>query len=222
MKKNHVIAIVVLLGLIVAIPAILYIKEMSSPDYYLKFQRKGEYYFRKGEWDRAAAEFEKAIVYRSDKFEPHYSLGLTYLKLRNLEPAADELTRAISISPENMNARYSLGTTYQRMGKPAEALKEYLIVAKAIPNSFNVFNSVGVIQMEAGDYDKAILALKQAIEIKPDYYQARINLGGVYEAQGKTGLARKEYQEVQEMASKSTATIQYAKVAEKRLANLSK
>lgn len=219
-KRNYITAIVAFLILAVAIPGVIYIKERPGSDYYLKFQTQGRGYVLKGEWEKAAAEFENAAKYRPDIFETHYDLGMTYLKLKNIERAVAELKEAVRINPGNINIRYSLGSAYQSMGRLEEALKEYHIVAKAMPNSPEVFNNVGLIQSDAGDYDKAVKAFKHAIGIKPDYYPAYVNLGKVYEAQGEMESAKREYQKVQKMASEKPETMQYARIAEKRLVNL--
>ena len=47
-----------------------------------------------------------------------------------------------------------------------------------------------------GDLAGAIAAFRQAIEVKPDFEKAHYNLGIALRAQGKTGAARKELDEL--------------------------
>lgn len=223
--KPLIIFIGIAILLIGIIPARMYIKrftERSDPNYYLNFQEAGMNYYKKGQFKEAAEEFENAVSRAPDKFETHYALGMTYMSLRRLEPAAKELIEALKIDHEHIPGHYLLGVTFQQMGKLDFAMKEYYIVMRSGKKTPPLFDNVGRIYLAKKGYDKAIYAFKRAIDLDKDYLPAYISLAKAYEAQGKRDMARIEYQKVRKIASTKPELRQFAQVAEKELAEMSR
>ncbi|MBI4714795.1 MAG: tetratricopeptide repeat protein [Nitrospirae bacterium] len=215
----------VILGLLIVVPIGFYIKEKLGgvdPAVYLQQTGVGKSYFEQGKFPEAEKELKKAVEMDPDRFEAHYGLALAHLKMRQLEPAAREFTKALEIKPDIDEAHYSLGVTYQRMGRYEEALKEYKWLFENNRNNVQVYNNVAMIHLEMKSFDKAVLALQTAIQLKPDFYTAHLNLGKVYTLQGKPELARQIYKKVQKEAAKKPETAAYVKAAEERLAMLSR
>ncbi len=220
--KNIIIVIIIL---IIAVPAGLFIKEMmnrSNPEYYLKFQNQGIQHYKAGNLEKAAAEFKKAVKYGPDRFDTHHGLGQTYLMMNNMTGAIEELEKALKINPKHMGALFSLGVAYQQTEKHQEAMKAYYIVGKSLPNSYQVYYNMGIIQLKVGSVDKAILGFKESIELNQGFYPAYIALGQSYATRGDKELARKEYQRVKDMASKDPSAHVFVNEADKRLAELGK
>ena len=61
-----------------------------------------------------------------------------------------------------------------------EALQEYYRVLAVNPNSALTHNNMGNILIDKGRFDEGILRFKEAIRIKPNYYDAHYNLGLAY------------------------------------------
>lgn len=66
-------------------------------------------------------------------------------------------------------------------------------VATANPSSPEAMFQLGNSHYQAGEWDKAIAAYRQAIELNPNYDAAYANLGAVYYAQQKLDLAEETY-----------------------------
>ncbi|MFQ5577776.1 MAG: tetratricopeptide repeat protein, partial [Anaerolineae bacterium] len=65
--------------------------------------------------------------------------------------------------------------------------------ATANPSSPEAMFQLGNSHYQAGEWDKAIAAYRQAIELNPNYDAAYANLGAVYYAQQKLDLAEETY-----------------------------
>lgn len=191
--------------------------ERLDPNYYTKHQEKGKQYLNKGLNDLAIGEFIKAAKAKPESIDTYYNLGIAYERQRKLDKAAETFEQALKISPGRKDIHYSLGLTYQMMEKFDLALKEYHEIARQDPGSFQVFNNVGVIQIKLGDYEKALMAIKHSIEIKPDYYQAYFSLAKVYELQGRKDLAARQYQYIKKNAANRPETANFVMLADQRL-----
>lgn len=71
--------------------------------------------------------------------------------------------------------------------------------AQANPNSAQAQFGLGNAYVKSGQWDKAVIAYKKAIELDPNYQTAYANLGVVYYQQGKFDLAVSQYQKAIEL-----------------------
>lgn len=88
--------------------------------------KRGADYYRKGMYDAAVAEFQKAIEIKPDYPEAHNNLGVIYRVKSMYNEAIGEFTEAIRLKPNFAIAHYNLARVYaQRNDKSAaiESLK---------------------------------------------------------------------------------------------------
>lgn len=79
-------------------------------------------------------------------------------------------------NPMHLDANYLLGTAYAETGK-LEAAKKYLEKAeKIMPYSPYIKVNLGNIYKELGDYETSLISFLRALEIQPDFPEARQNL----------------------------------------------
>jgi Tfp pilus assembly protein PilF len=79
--------------------------------------------------------------------------------------------------------QYDLGVTDFRDGKLKEALSNLLESARINPGSATTHYALGSVYYFLGDFAQSIAHYQKALEFKPDYYEARANLGRVYISQ---------------------------------------
>ena len=70
-------------------------------------------------------------------------------------------------------------------GKLGEVFDQTSSLTKQYPNSLGLWNLLGISAAQIGKLDKAIVAFKKVISIKPDYADAYNNMGNALKGQGK-------------------------------------
>ena len=81
-------------------------------------------------------------------------------------------------------------------GKLGEVCEQTSTLTKQYPNSLVLWNLLGASAAQIGKLDKAIVAFKKAISIKPDYADAYNNMGNALKGQGKLEEAIEAYNKV--------------------------
>lgn len=135
-------------------------------------------YLKKGDLDRAEAEFkavlDKAVPPEADaKPDEHAAIralsGLGELALRkgDFESAQKHFTQALQISPEDEAAAYNVGEIFFSNQKLDEAI-QYFDMAVQIKNTWpKPYNRLGLVYLNKGDYAKALENLNKFIELDP-------------------------------------------------------
>ena len=133
----------------------------------------------------------------------HYDRGKEFLRDGELDAALDELTRAARIDPKNADVRTALGDVYRKKGDFTKASRSYRAACKSDPYSFRPHYNLGVTYQAmanlARSLKKAQQFLRKAVQIyirsvaiKPDSFDANLNLGACYFQLGKTSLAERQ------------------------------
>jgi tetratricopeptide (TPR) repeat protein len=107
------------------------------------------------------------------------NIALIYIQNDNSEKALAAIKSARDANPndtglliDEANIHYKLGNT--------EKYKELIeIVVAKDPNNYELFFNLGVISSEAKDFDSARKYYTRAIELKPDYVKALINMAAM-------------------------------------------
>jgi len=82
----------------------------------------GNYYFKKGEYQQAMAEYEKTISLQPD-FAPAYNrLGMAYAILKDYEKAERNFQKVIELAPEMDQGYVNLGLLYELKGERSRAI----------------------------------------------------------------------------------------------------
>ena len=81
-----------------------------------------------------------------------------YLKNREVNKALENWDRVIQLDPENLTAHARLAGVYERIGEGQRAANEYLAVAS--------------LAQHAGDMERAVRSVNQALQIMPNHSEA--------------------------------------------------
>ncbi|MDH5540945.1 MAG: tetratricopeptide repeat protein [Rhizobacter sp.] len=92
--------------------------------------------------------------------------------------------------PDDTQMRFLRGVLLADSQRDAEAMAVFAKLALDHPELAESHNNLGALHAAAGDYDKARLALEQAIRANPDYATAHENLGDVYAMLASQSYAR--------------------------------
>lgn len=132
----------------------------------------------------------------------YYNKGLAKAKLRDISGAIDMLKRSIELEKDFVNARNLLGLCYFEIGEVALAIKEWIVSKNLREYNPLADKYLGIIQnnpaklknyrraiekynnglklVKSGGYDLALIQLKRAVTLNPDYVKAWQLLALVY------------------------------------------
>jgi Flp pilus assembly protein TadD len=119
----------------------------------------------KGQWEDAAASYDKALKANPKAAVVYNNRGVSRLIRHDYDGAAKDFRQALGIDPELQPARGNLRVALGWQGKYVEALVG--VTPKEAPA---VLNNMGYIAMKRGDYEGAEAYLAQAMQLSPAYY----------------------------------------------------
>jgi tetratricopeptide (TPR) repeat protein len=164
---------------------------------------------------RAAKDFGGALSHldRAIAIAPQRDVFLE--KARTLEqaghrPEARQAWQAIlEVVPQNVEAAARLGRLAWEDGDHAIAgsLLERAVASEA-PAS--IWFDLGLARQDLRDYEKAASAYRKALEIKPEYAEAALNLGVVLQESGDLDSAMRAYAEAYRLRPQMFGTIAMA------------
>lgn len=134
-----------------------------------------------GKADEAEESLRRAVELSggaaNDAFASALSdIAVAYAAKGENEKALDNLLRLIYIQPENTHARLRLALTLYLLKRYDEAAMAIDDVLKGDEGNPTAHNIAGMILIEKGDRNGAARHFQRAVELKPDYDDAKANL----------------------------------------------
>jgi tetratricopeptide (TPR) repeat protein len=130
-----------------------------------RFLKRGEAFFLKKDYARAALEFKNATAVMPKDAEPYYQAGLVYLELGNVANAVNSFRTATALNPNHAGAQVKLASlmaTSQNKTVIEEAEKRLKGVLAAAPTSLEVLNNLAVAESKLGKMDDAVKLFDEA------------------------------------------------------------
>jgi tetratricopeptide (TPR) repeat protein len=200
----------------------------TNPDGYADvFNKLGLIQHQKGNLDKAADFFEKALSLNPQYTEASLNLAVTYNDLSRFDDA-DRIfskaagvvkTKADTLDPfiqgKVADAHGKLGDQYFDLALYDEALEEYRKALKLCPNFADIITKIGVTLREQRAFDEAIQMLMKAKQINPKYILAYVHLGITYYMKGFLDLAMEEWEAAQRIDPSRREVQAYIALAKK-------
>jgi len=120
--------------------------------------------------------------------------GLQLAAEQRDDEAILKLQRAQKLAPDLKGVAHALAVLYDRQGEWTDASREYRRALKESPRSADLLNDYAYFLYGQGDYSKSEESLRRALAEQPSHQKARLNLGLVLGAQGRTEEAFAEFE----------------------------
>jgi tetratricopeptide (TPR) repeat protein len=147
-----------------------------------------------GNQEKAAEEFELAVVLDPNSDDAYRGLAEAYGYLGKPGNAEATYQRAISLRPQYWAGYNWLGAFYYRQARYADAANMFRKVVELSPDNFRGYYNLGAVYVLQGRYAEAIDVLNKSIAVRPTV-SAYINLGTAYFGLRRFEDAARTYEE---------------------------
>ena len=152
----------------------------------------GARYYRKGDYDLARDRLELALEQDPKNGLAWSTLGLTYEALGNTRLAEDAYNNAVRVAPRDFKVQENYAVFLCRQDRFDEVRKYFDKAIKAPTNDYaeQTYTNAGVCMMQKPDYVTAETYLRAALERRPNYGEALLQMSVLSYETGDTLRAR--------------------------------
>ncbi len=143
-----------------------------APDLLVARNRLGITLNRLGRHREASTEFRAALERNPTAAFLHNNLGFSLYLEGNYAEAERALARAVELQPAFRRAQMNHGLALAKLGRDDEALAAFCVAGPRADAYYNL----AVLQTEAGRYVDAVRALQEALQLNPEFDDARQQL----------------------------------------------
>lgn len=136
-----------------------------NPELRLPHIMLGDAYRAKGDYQRAATQYEAATRLDQYSYANHYNLGLTYQFMNRLQAAAASYLRALQLNPRDVKSNMNLGLVYLALGDFGSAVLYLQRATQLDPNNAQAWSNLGVAYDTSGKPVEAEATYRKAIEL---------------------------------------------------------
>jgi tetratricopeptide (TPR) repeat protein len=132
-----------------------------------------------GQPNDAATAYANALKYDRDLVEAHLNLGNLWLEQGKPDAARTEFTAYTLRRNNDPTGWLKLGSTQLRLGETAAAEKSFNMVIYLKPRDADAYNGLGLAQVQRGSPRYAIRFFTAAVQARPDFGAALLNMATV-------------------------------------------
>ena len=147
-----------------------------------------------GQYEKAIAEWEKALTMSPEDAEVHNNLGVALAGVGKFDEAIAHYQKALVTRPDSADVHNNIGRALTAEGKFEEAIGHYQKALVTAPTSGEIHNNLGFALLRKGDLDEAIGHLQMALVDEPAFGEAHYNLGVALVQKGRLDEAITHYQ----------------------------
>ena len=125
---------------------------------------------------------KKAKLKHPNDHEIQSRLGVSLLKLHQIETAIDELQLAVDLNGRDVHSLNNLGVALTKAKKFEESISVFLRAINADSAFAPAHNNLGNSYKQIMDYKNAITSLKLAVQLDKSFFDPHFNLGLTYQS----------------------------------------
>lgn len=145
----------------------------TSPSSPQNHNNLGDLYNRRGDWEKAVEEFEKAIELKPNYGDAYHNLANTYHQVKQDDLAIENYQKALSLNPSLWQSHQNLASLYFNQ-KQFDLAKQNLEAAIEIaPQNLNLHLNLVLIHLRQGEKNKAKAVLEQILMLDPQNQPAK-------------------------------------------------
>jgi serine/threonine-protein kinase len=148
----------------------------------------GEEHYRRGHWEEARNSFNRALGLQPAHFWAHFFLAVCHLKLQHWDAAKADLNACLAQHPDFIWAYLFRSFANEKSASPAEAEADFENALRLNPNEdarYVLFLARGILHFNQRELEEAAADFRSALVLKPEQYNAYLNLAQVDLAQGR-------------------------------------
>lgn len=168
---------------------------LEFPDAAILFNLKGAAHQALNEIEKAAENFEKAVIIDPNYAEAFCNLGIVQKKLGLTSKSIESYTKALDINPVYPEAHNNIGNALSEDGQNDLAIDHFEWAVAFNPEFVEAYNNLGFAQRHLNKMDDAISSFKRALKINKKYAKAHLGLGITYKELGLFEQAIKSLEE---------------------------
>lgn len=149
-------------------------KDPRNPDNYFI---RGNVFSQLNNLRAAHSDLSKAISLDSTNLNYYFSLADVYLRGGSADRAIDVFNAIIRLDPKNTDAMLKLSKVYYYKKDYSHSLEQLAKAQDLDKENSEVYFIRGMNLKEMGDTMKAIVSFQKAVQVKPDFYDAYMQLG---------------------------------------------
>jgi len=143
----------------------LYGKPISEKGLTVAYGNRGLAYFKKGQYDRAIADYDTALKLNPKNAIVYYNRGSTYGKKGQYDRAIADYGAAIKLNPKYAAAYNNRAWTYFKWGKATKGLPDANRALELKPDYANALDTRAHIHEAMGNRDSAIADYRKALAL---------------------------------------------------------
>lgn len=160
-----------------------------------------------GAYDSAKDAYDKAQKLNPTDPQIFYILAQLDIANKSNAKAQENLKAAIALKQDYTSAIFLLSQLEVEAGNVKSALESALAAAYFTPNNPSILFQVGILYAAQNDFTNAARALETAVNVNPQFANARYFLSAVYARQGNTEKALAEMQEVAALSLENATAV---------------
>jgi lipoprotein NlpI len=177
---------------------------------------RGNRYAREGDYDRAIADYTKAI-HLDPKLDYTFSRrGLAYAQRKEHDRAIADYSQAIRLNPNRAPAYLRRGYAYHSKGDYDRAITDYDEAIRISPHYTSAYHNRGFAHFAKCEHDRAIADYTEAIRLDQQYASSYRNRGVAYLYSGSHAKARADFESATQLMPKDAYVALWRELAERR------
>jgi tetratricopeptide (TPR) repeat protein len=162
-------------------------RELARQEEADKIAARGERHLENKEYFSAEYEFGSALEKDEKNVRANFGLGETYLAQGDTEKAKEQFGKLSQVDAIT-DSRYKhifneFGIKLRQLGMYGEAVRHYERALKLEPKDENLWFNLARALFEGGKGEKAGQALTKAMELNPDFAEAKLLMEGILASQ---------------------------------------